>query len=242
MSSHPDHFRKLLIPPPKLAPSILSADFRRLGEEVKRVEKGGADMLHFDIMDGHFVPNISFGPMIVKALRSELDLPFLVHLMVEDPESMIEDVIEAGADEILFHVEVSPHAWRILECIRKKNVKAGVALNPATPLSSIDYLLEDLDMILIMTVSPGFGGQRFIPRMLDKIRRLREVLTDKNLAVDVAADGGITFENVGEILEVGANVIIAGTGIFGQANVEEATKKFKNILNERYGRLSSSKM
>jgi len=235
-------YKKFLIPPPKIAPSILSADFRKLGEEVKKVEKAGADMLHFDIMDGHFVPNISFGPMVVKALRSEVSIPFLVHLMVEDPEKFLEQTIDAGADIVLFHVEASPHSWRILESIKKRGVKAGIALNPATPLSTVKYMLHELDMILLMTVSPGFGGQKFIPRMLGKISDLRKLLTMKKLMLDVAIDGGVTFENIEEIIEAGANVIIAGTGIFGQADIEEATMKLKKIANEKYARIISSQM
>jgi len=235
-------YKKSLIPPPKIVPSILSADFRKLGEEVKRVEKAGADMIHFDIMDGHFVPNISFGPMIVKALRNEVSLPFLVHLMVEDPERILGPTIDAGADIILFHVEASPHSWRILESIKKRGVKVGIALNPATPLSTIKYMLHELDMVLIMTVSPGFGGQKFIPRMLSKIRDLRRLLTMNKLMLDVAIDGGVTFDNVEEIIEAGANVIVAGTGIFSQADIEEATIKLKKIANEKYARIISSQV
>ena len=199
-------------------------------------------MLHFDIMDGHFVPNISFGPMVVKALRTEVSIPFLVHLMVEDPESILDQTIDAGADIILFHIEVSPHSWRILESIKKRGVKAGIALNPSTPLSSINYLLEELDMILVMTVSPGFGGQKFIPNMLNKIRNLRRILSKKKLMLDLAIDGGVTFENVREIVKAGANVIIAGTGIFSQGDIEEATIKLKKIANEEYSRIMSSQI
>jgi len=236
------NFKRLLIPPPKIVPSILSADFRRLGEEVKKVERAGADMIHFDIMDGHFVPNISFGPMVVKALRTEVSIPFLVHLMVEDPESILDQTIDAGADIILFHIEVSPHSWRILESIKKRGVKAGVALNPSTPLSSINYLLEELDMILVMTVSPGFGGQKFIPNMLNKIYNLRRILSKKKLMLDLAIDGGVTFENVREIVKAGANIIIAGTGIFSQGDIEEATIKLKKIANEEYSKIMSSQI
>ncbi len=235
-------YKKFLIPPPKIAPSILSADLRKLGEEVKKVERAGADMIHFDIMDGRFVPNISFGPMVVKALRSEVSVPFLVHLMVEDPERILEQTIDAGADIVLFHVEASPHSWRILESIKKRGVKAGIALNPATPLSTIKYMLHELDMVLLMTVSPGFGGQKFIPGMLSKIRDLRRLLTMNKLMLDVAIDGGVTFENVEEIVEAGANVIVAGTGIFCQADIEEATMKLKKIANEKYARITSSQL
>lgn len=231
--------RKFQMPPPKIVPSILSADFRKLGEEVKKVERAGADMIHFDIMDGHFVPNISFGPMVVKALRKEVSIPFLVHLMVTDPEIILDQTINSGADVILFHVEVSPHSWRILESIKERGVKAGVALNPSTPLSTIDYLLEEIDIVLLMTVSPGFGGQRFIPRMLDKIRDFRRTLMEKKMMLDVAVDGGVTFENVEDIIGAGANVIIAGTTIFGQEDIEEATKKLKKLANEKYTKMVS---
>lgn len=226
--------KKVMMPPPKIAASILAADFRYLSEEVKKAERGGADMIHFDVMDGHFVPNISFGPMVVKALRSEVELPFLVHLMVERPEDMVEQTVDAGADQIIFHVEASPHSWRILDSIKKRGVKTGIALNPATPLSTIEYLLEFVDMILIMTVNPGFGGQKFILKMYDKIRDLRRLLIEKDLNLDVAVDGGVDFENVEKIVDSGANVIIAGTTIFGQEDVEAATKNLKNIVNEAY--------
>ncbi|MEN2974557.1 MAG: ribulose-phosphate 3-epimerase [Candidatus Caldarchaeales archaeon] len=234
--------KKLLIPPPKVVPSILSADFRNLREEVKKVERAGADMLHFDIMDGHFVPNISFGPVIVKALRGEVDLPFLVHLMVDRPEDIIEQAIDAGSDQIIFHIEVSHHPLRILDSIKRSGVKTGIALNPTTPLSTIEYLLEYVDMVLIMTVNPGFGGQKFIPRMFDKIRELRSILIERGINLDVAIDGGADFENVGKIIESGANVIIAGTSIFGQEDVEEATRRFKRIVDESYKKIMSTRL
>ncbi len=231
--------KKSQLPPPKIVPSILSADFRKLGEEVRKVEKAGADMLHFDIMDGHFVPNISFGPMVVKALRKEVSIPFLVHLMVENPEVILDQTIDSGADIILFHVEVSPHLWRILESIKERGVKAGAALNPSTPLSTIEYFIEELDMVLLMTVNPGFGGQRLIPKMLDKIRDFRRSLIEKKIMLDIAVDGGVTFENVEDIIEAGANVIIAGTTIFGQEDVEEATRRLKKLAEEKYSRIIS---
>lgn len=234
--------KKFHMPPPKIVPSILSADFRKLGEEVKKVERAGADMIHFDIMDGRFVPNISFGPMIVKALRREVSIPFLVHLMVEDPEVILDQTIDSGADMILFHIEVSPHSWRILESIKERGVKAGVALNPSTALSTIDYLINELDMVLLMTVNPGFGGQKFILRMLDKIRDFRRNLIEKKIMLDVAVDGGVTFENVEDIIGAGANVVIAGAAIFGQEDIEEATKKLKKLAEEKYSRMTSSQL
>ena len=226
-----------LIPPPRIAPSILSADFRRLEEEVKKAEKGGADMLHFDIMDGHFVPNISFGPMIIKALRSGSSLPFIVHLMVERPEDFVEPVIDAGGDIVVFHIEACRYPFRLIDHLKRRGVGVGVALNPATPLSAIKYIVKYADMILLMTVEPGFGGQEFIPEMMDKIRSLRSLMIKQGLRKDIAVDGGVDFTNVSSIVYAGANVIIAGTSTFGQSAVEEAVKKLKLIALEAYNAL-----
>ena len=225
---------KTASPPLKIAPSILSADFRRLGEEVALAEKAGADMLHFDIMDGHFVPNITFGPMILKALRSETNLPFDVHLMVDNPESFIEPVVDAGGNSITVHVEVCRHLQRMVQLIRDRGLRVGVALNPATSLSSIEYVLDEVDVVLIMGVNPGFGGQTFIPKTLKKIRETRAKLTDLDLWTDIAVDGGITAENVSSIIEAGANVIIAGTATFGQEDAEKAIKKLRKAAEKAY--------
>lgn len=228
------------IPPPKIVPSILSADFRRLGEEVREAEKAGADMLHFDIMDGHFVPNISFGPMVISALRSVSSLPFIAHLMVEKPESFIDPVISAGGDLIIFHVEVCPHLFRLIDSIKERGVKVGVALNPATPLSAIKYVVKRVDMILLMTVEPGFGGQEFIPEIMEKIRKLRRIMAMAELQKDIAVDGGVDFANASSIIRAGANVLIAGTSIFGQSSIEESIKKLKRIALETYNELCKS--
>lgn len=230
-----------LIPPPKIVPSILSADFRKLGEEVRSAERGGADMLHFDIMDGHFVPNISFGPMVVKALRSESSLPFIVHLMVERPENFIDSVVDAGGDLIIFHVEACSYPVRLMESIRERGVKVGVALNPATPLSAVRYVMNRVDMILIMTVEPGFGGQSFIPEMMDKIKRLRSLMIRAGLRKDVAVDGGVDFTNASSIIWAGANVLVAGTSTFGQSDIEGAVRKLKEISLEAYRELCKSR-
>ncbi len=220
---------KGLIPPPKIVPSILSADFRKLGEEVRLVERAGADMLHFDIMDGHFVPNISFGLMVVKALRDETTLPFIVHLMVENPELFIDPAAEAGGNLIIFHIEASRYPLRLIDHIRSRGAKPGIALNPATALSAIKYIIKYVDMVLIMTVEPGFGGQKFIPEMLEKVQRLRRLMVKAGMRKDIAVDGGINFTNITSIVKAGANILIAGTSTFGQRSIEEAVKKLKKL-------------
>ena len=226
-----------LIPLPRIVPSILSADFKKLSEDVKRAERGGADMLHFDIMDGHFVPNISFGPMIIKALRGESSLPFIAHLMVERPEDFVESVINAGGDIVIFHIEACRYPLRLIDRLRKRGVGVGIALNPATPLSSIKYVMKYADMILLMTVEPGFGGQEFIPEMMEKIRSLRSLMIKQGLQKDIAVDGGVDFNNISSIVYAGANVLIAGTTTFGQSDVEEAVRKLKKIALEAYNAL-----
>ncbi|MEM3922441.1 MAG: ribulose-phosphate 3-epimerase [Nitrososphaerota archaeon] len=222
------------IPPPKIVPSILSADFRRLGEEVEEAEEAGADMLHFDIMDGRFVPNISFGPMVIKALRSVSSLPFIAHLMVEKPENIIDHVIDAGGDFIVFHIEACAYPFRLISSIKERGINVGVALNPATPLSYIKYFADYVDMVLLMTVEPGFGGQEFIPEMMKKIRRLRDFMIRTMLRKDIAVDGGVNFENTSSIIRAGANVLIAGTSIFGQNSIGESIRRLKRIASEVY--------
>lgn len=234
MSLNHDTF---LIPPPKVVPSILSADFRKLGEEVREAERAGADMLHFDIMDGHFVPNISFGPMIIKALRGESSIPFIAHLMVEKPEDFVEHVISAGGNIVIFPIETSRHPLRLIDFLRKRGVGVGVALNPTTPLSLIKYVVKYVDMVLLMTVEPGFGGQEFIPEMMDKIRSLRGLMIKQGLRKDIAVDGGVDFTNISSIVRAGANVLTAGTSIFGQNAVEEAIKRLKTVALEAYNEL-----
>jgi ribulose-phosphate 3-epimerase len=206
----------------KIAPSLLSADFSQLGEEVKKVEEGGADLLHFDVMDGCFVPNLTFGPLVVESLRDKTKLPFDVHLMIEKPDNHIKRFIEAGSDIITVHAETCVHLQRTVKQIKQQGIKAGVALNPATSMHAIEYVLDDLDMILIMTVNPGFGGQDFIATMLSKIRKAKSMIQKCGLKVDIEVDGGINVETAPLVLKAGANVLVAGTAIFHQPDVKKA--------------------
>ncbi|MFA5073386.1 MAG: ribulose-phosphate 3-epimerase [Nitrospirota bacterium] len=209
----------------KIAPSILSADFSRLGEEIKAVEAAGADIIHVDVMDGHFVPNITIGPVIVKNARKTTKLPFDVHLMITNPELYITDFVNAGADYLTVHVEAATHLNRLVQSIKEhKNVKAGVSLNPATPIEMLDYILEDVDMVLIMSVNPGFGGQAFIPSALGKIRRLRKRIDDQGLKTLIEVDGGVKPENAREIIEAGADILVAGSAIFGARDYATAIR------------------
>jgi ribulose-phosphate 3-epimerase len=205
----------------KIAASILSADFAHLGEQVREAAAGGADWIHVDVMDGHFVPNMTVGPLIVAALRPITDLPLDVHLMIEQPERLIPDFARAGADCITVHVETCPHLHRTLQLIKELGVKAGVTLNPGTPLSTLDEVLIEVDLVLIMSVSPGFGGQSYIPASTDKIARLRRMLDDRGLAkVALEVDGGVKAHNIAEIVAAGADVLVVGSAIFNdQASV-----------------------
>jgi ribulose-phosphate 3-epimerase len=214
----------------KIAPSILSADFTRLGEEIKAVEKAGADYIHIDVMDGHFVPNITVGPMIVKAARRASGLPLDVHLMIENPELYIDDFVKAGSDLITVHAETVTHLHRLLGVIRDAGVKAGAALNPATPLSSIEYVLEHVDMVVLMTVNPGFGGQSFIPEVLPKITELKKMIVQRGMKLDIEVDGGINVKNIAQVARAGANVFVAGNAIFGSRDYAETISMMrKNI-------------
>ena len=205
----------------KLAPSILSADFARLLEDVKKVEEAGCEYLHIDIMDGHFVPNITLGPAIVKSLRKDVNMVFDTHLMIENPDNYIKDFVDAGSDLIVVHAEACRHLHRTIQNIKSYNVKVGVALNPATSIESIKHIIEDVDMVLIMTVYPGFGGQSSIESMLEKIKELKQLIDDKNLNVDIQVDGGIKPDNIHKVVEAGANIIVAGSAIFNSENIEE---------------------
>ncbi|KPU43971.1 ribulose-phosphate 3-epimerase [Oxobacter pfennigii] len=203
----------------RVAPSILAADFSNLAQDIKNVEEAGADLLHLDIMDGHFVPNISIGPPVVAALRDKTKLPFDVHLMITQPDKYIDSFVKAGADIITVHAEACTHLNRTIYSIKQHGIKAAVALNPATSLTVLDYILEDIDMVLLMTVNPGFGGQSYIKSMTRKIRSLKNMLDERKLIVDIQVDGGINTENIKEIIDAGANVIVAGSAVYKSKDI-----------------------
>lgn len=211
----------------KIAPSILASDFSKLGEEIARVEKAGADLIHVDVMDGHFVPNITIGPPVVKCLRKTTKLPFDVHLMIENPDLYIDDFIDAGADIVSVHVEANPHIHRTLQSIKQRGVKAAVALNPSTPLETLRWLMADLDMVLLMTVNPGFGGQSFIEGMTEKVRELRKIANSMGKKLDIEVDGGIDTENIYRITEAGANVIVAGSTVYKAPDTREIIRSLR---------------
>lgn len=208
----------------KLAPSILSADFARLLEDVKKVEQAGCEYLHIDVMDGHFVPNITLGPAIVKSLRKDVNMVFDTHLMIENPDNYIKDFVDSGSDIIVVHAEACNHLHRTIQNIKSYNIKAGVALNPATPIETIKHVLEDVDMVLVMTVNPGFGGQSFIEGMIEKIEELKKLIDEKKLKVDIQVDGGIKPDNIDKVVKAGANIIVAGSAIFNSDNICETVK------------------
>jgi len=216
----------------KIASSILAADFGCLYEEIKKVEKE-ADLLHFDIMDGHFVPNITFGPEVVASLREKTSLPVEVHLMVDNPQQWIEPFAQAGSDTVIFHLETSFHAYRLITSIKEKGIKVGVALNPSTSLENLKYILSQLDMVLLMTVNPGFGGQTFLSECLPKIRDLRQICRERELFFDIEVDGGINQQTALEAVEAGANILVVGTAIFSMVNPQKAVRKLKEIILKR---------
>jgi ribulose-phosphate 3-epimerase len=214
----------------KIAPSILSADFTRLAEEVKAVERAGADYIHLDVMDGHFVPNITIGPMIVRAVRRITDLPLDVHLMISNPDDYIDRFAEAGATGLTVHAEAVIHLHRTIQRIRQKGLNPCVSLNPATPLGPLEYVLDDLDMVLLMTVNPGFGGQEFIREVVPKVQRLREWIEARELDVDIEVDGGIGPETIHQVSSAGANVFVAGSAIFHSRDYAETIRLMRENM------------
>ena len=218
-----------------IAPSILSADFSRLGEEVKAVEAAGADWIHVDVMDGHFVPNITIGPIVVEAVRKVTALPLDVHLMIENADRYVADFVRAGSDYLTVHAEACPHLQMTLTRIRDLGCKAGVCLNPATPLSSLDHVLPDLDLILIMSVNPGFGGQSFIPQVLDKIRDLRGRLDGLGSEILLEVDGGIKVENIGDVAKAGVDAFVAGSAIYGSEDYAETITRMRTEIESACG-------
>jgi ribulose-phosphate 3-epimerase len=218
----------------KIAPSILSADFARLGEEIAAIEAGGADYVHIDVMDGHFVPNITIGPLIVEAVRRVTQLPLDVHLMIADPDRYIPDFAKAGADIIVVHAEATHHLHRTVQLIKSLGKRAGVSLNPATPLNVLDYVLEDLDLVLLMTVNPGFGGQSFIDACIPKIQSLRGIMDRRGIEAELEVDGGVKTDNIARIAHAGADVFVAGSAVFGSpdyaATIAELKKRAKEPM------------
>ena len=210
-----------------IAPSLLAADFSKLKEEIQEVEKYGAEYLHLDVMDGAFVPNISFGTPVISALRKHSNLVFDVHLMIENPDRFIKDFVDAGADIITVHAESTKHLNRTIQLIKSYGKKVGVSLNPSTPLDVIKYDVQNLDMVLIMTVNPGFGGQKFIESMIPKIKELKSLCLRENVNIDIQVDGGITPENVKKVVSAGANIIVAGSAIFGSNDIKQTVKLFR---------------
>ena len=220
----------------KIAPSILSADFTRLGEEVKSVEQAGADYIHIDVMDGHFVPNITIGPRIVEAVRRITELPLDVHLMISAPDSFVEEFVKAGADMITVHAEAVNHLHRSIQHIRKAGARPAVSLNPASPLQTIEYVLGDVDMVLLMTVNPGFGGQAFIPEVIPKIERLREMIDGRGLDIEIQVDGGIGPETIGLVSSAGADVFVAGSAIFHSDDYAKTIRLMRERMVESSGK------
>jgi len=219
----------------KIAPSILSANFLTLGEEIKAAEAAGADMLHIDIMDGHFVPNITIGPFIVESIRAITSLPLDVHLMIEGPDRYIGDFIKAGADYLTIHYEACVHLHGTVQQIKESGIKAGVSLNPATPIRSLEHILQDIDIALLMSVNPGFGGQEFIPEVIDKIKTLKNLIREKGLSTSIEVDGGIKLTNSADVISAGADILVMGSAFFNSKDkdYEKFIKQFREITGNR---------
>lgn len=213
----------------KLAPSILSADFANLLEDVKKIEAGGADYIHVDVMDGHFVPNISFGAPVMKCLNGKTKVPYDVHLMIENPDNYIADFVTPQTEYITVHQEACRHLHRTIQNIKAQGIKAGVSINPATPLNTLSCILEDVDLVLIMSVNPGFGGQKFISQTVSKVRELAKIKKERGLSFAIEIDGGVTLDNAKMLAEAGVEIAVAGSAVFKAENVEDTVRKFKNI-------------
>lgn len=213
----------------KLAPSILSADFSALAADVKKIEEGGADYIHVDVMDGHFVPNISFGAAVMKSLNGKTSLPYDVHLMIENPDQYIGDFVTDQTEFITVHQEACVHLHRTIQNIKSKGVKAGVSINPATPVSTLECVLEDLDLVLVMSVNPGFGGQKFIPQTLQKVKELAAIKKERGLDFAIEIDGGVTLANAKEVMDAGVEIAVAGSAVFGAEDVVQRVRDFKQI-------------
>ncbi len=226
--------------PLKIAPSILSADFARLGEEIAKLEQGGADWIHVDVMDGHFVPNLTIGPPIVEALRKVTRLPLDVHLMITDPDRYIAAFADAGADYLTVHVEACPHLHRTVQAIRERGIKAGVTLNPATSVSTLEEIAADADLILVMSVNPGFGGQRFIPSVLDKVARVRDLIDRTHSPALLEVDGGVKADNAALIVEAGADVLVAGSAVFSAPDYAQTIRALREAGHAGAGRPAST--
>ncbi len=214
----------------RLAPSILSADFSKLGEQVALIEKAGAQVIHIDVMDGHFVPNITFGAVVMKSLLGKTKLPFDVHLMIADPDRYLEEFVTENTEIITVHAEACPHLHRTIQHIKSLGVRAGVSINPATPVSALDAIIEDLDVVLLMSVNPGFGGQKFIPYSFQKIEELKERKQKRNPALEISIDGGITADNLKTVTDAGVELVVAGSAIFGASDIENRVKELLELM------------